>query len=124
MERLELPYYYGQEAMQHTFYRIPKVLFTDARLQGIATDSKVLYGLLLDRMSLSIEHGWVDEDGKVFIYFPVEEAAQLLGCGKDKILKLFAELDSKKGIGLIERKRQGQGKPTRMYVKKFYAEDS
>ena len=69
MERLELPYYYGQETIQYAFYRIPKLLVTDERFQGISTDAKLLYGLLLDRMSLSLENGWVDEENRAYIYF-------------------------------------------------------
>ena len=116
MERLELPYYYGQEAIQYAFYRIPKLLVTDERFQGISTDAKLLYGLLLDRMSLSLENGWVDEENRAYIYFPVEEIMERMHCKSEKAVK--------RGVGLIEKKRQGQGKPQRIYVKKFTALDS
>lgn len=116
---LSLNYYYGNEAEQYSFYRVPKVLFTDVRYRGVSVEAKVLYGLLLDRMALSIKNGWSDSDGKVFIFFTLEDALALLGCGKDKAVKLFKELDTQGGIGLIERKRQGQGRPTKIYVKNF-----
>lgn len=116
---LSLNYYYGNEAEQYSFYRVPKVLFTDSRYRGVSVEAKVLYGLLLDRMALSIKNGWSDSDGKVFIFFTLEDALALLGCGKDKAVKLFKELDAEGGIGLIERKRQGQGRPTKIYVKNF-----
>ena len=110
--------YYGNEAEQYSFYRIPKTLLTDPRYKGVSIEAKVLYGLLLDRMGLSIKNGWMDSDKRVYIYFTQEDAMALMSCGKDKATKLFRELD-KDGIGLIERKKQGQGRPTRIYVKNF-----
>ncbi len=92
------------------FFRIPKLLLTDARFAEISTDAKLLYGLLLDRMELSYRNGWVDDQNRVFIIFTVEEVMETLRCRSEKAVRLFAELDSKKGIGLIERKRQGLGK--------------
>ena len=113
------PYYYGLEAEQFSFYRIPKLLVTDECFYSISTDAKLLYGLMLDRMSLSIKNGWTDDLGRVYIYFPIEEVMELLHCKSEKATRLMAELDSKKGIGLIERVRQGQGKPSIIYVKNF-----
>ena len=115
---LNLDYYYGNEAEQYSFYRIPKTLLTDPRYKSVSIEAKVLYGLLLDRMGLSVKNGWMDSDKRVYIYFTQEDAMNLMGCGKDKATKLFRELD-KDGIGLIERKKQGQGRPTRIYVKNF-----
>ena len=115
---LNLDYYYGNEAEQYSFYRIPKTLLTDPRYKGVSIEAKVLYGLLLDRMGLSVKNGWMDSDKRVYIYFTQEDAMALMNCGKDKATKLFRELD-KEGIGLIERKKQGQGRPTRIYVKNF-----
>lgn len=116
---LNLDYFYGGEAEQYSFYRVPKVLFTDARYRGVSVEAKVLYGLLLDRMALSARNGWFDSGNRVYIYFTMEDAMALLGCGKDKVVKLFKELDQDSGIGLIERKKQGQGRPTKIYVKNF-----
>ena len=113
------PYYYGLEAEQFSFYRIPKLLVIDECFRSISTDAKLLYGLMLDRMSLSIKNGWTDDLGRVYIYFPIEEVMELLHCKSKKATRLMAELDSKKGIGLIERVRQGQGKPSIIYVKNF-----
>ena len=108
---LNLPYYYGHSGEQYAFFRIPKLLLTDDRFAEISTDAKLLYGLLLDRMELSYRNGWVDDQNRVFIIFTVEEVMETLRCRSEKAVRLFAELDSKKGIGLIERKRQGLGKP-------------
>ncbi len=116
---LKLDYFYGDEAEQYSFYRIPKTLFTDARYKAVPVEAKVLYGLLLDRMGLSARNGWMDENNRVYIYFTVEDAVAQMGCGKDKAVKLFKALDSDTGIGLIERRKQGQGRPARIYVKNF-----
>ena len=89
---------------------------TDSRYKSVSIEAKFLYGLLLDRMGLSIKNSWMDADGRVYIYFTQEEAMDLMNCGKDKTTKLFRELER---IGLIERRKQGQGRPARIYVKKF-----
>ena len=115
------PYYYGCEAEQYAFYRIPKLLITDNRFRLVSTDAKLLYGLMLDRMSLSLKNGWLDDSNRVYIYFPVEEVMEVMNCKSEKATKLLAELDGKKGIGLIDRVRQGQGKPSIVYVKNFAA---
>ena len=113
---LNLDYFYGGESEQYSFYRIPKVLFTDAHYHTVPVEAKVLYGLLLDRMALSARNGWLDSARRVFIYFTLEDAMAFMGCGHNKAVRLFADLEK---IGLIERKKQGQGRPTRIYVKNF-----
>ena len=110
-------YFYGPQAEQFAFYRIPKALFTDPVYRGISTDAKVLYGLLLDRMSLSARNDWLDEQGRVYIVFTVEEIMENLACGNKKAVGLLRELEA--AAGLIERKRQGLGKPNLIYVKNF-----
>lgn len=98
-------------AFAFTLYRIPRQLVTGKDFKNLSTDAKLLYGLLLDRMSLSARNGWYDGQGRVYIYYTAEEIREDLCCGNDKALKLLAELDTKKGFGLIERIKQGQGKP-------------
>lgn len=110
-------YFYGAEAEQFSFYRIPKVLFTEERFRSVSAEAKVLYGLLLDRMSLSCKNGWLDRAGRVYIIFTIEEVMTALGCADQKAGKLLHELESK--CRLIERKRQGLGKPNLIYVKNF-----
>ena len=119
MQEIQFDYFRGMEAEQYTFYRIPKILFTAECFKTISCEAKVLYGLLLDRMSLSIKNRWFDEEDRVYIIFTVEEIMELLGCGRQKAIKNIAELDSEKGIGLIEKKRLGLGKPNVIYVKNF-----
>ena len=99
---MNFDYYYGDESNQFAFYRIPRQLITGEAFKKLSTDAKLLYGLLLDRMGLSAKNGWYDDMGRVFIYYTL------------------AELDTgKKGFGLIERVKQGQGRPTKIYVKRF-----
>ena len=114
-------YFYGPQAEQFAFYRIPKVLFTDPAFRGISTDAKVLYGLLLDRMSLSARNNWLDDAGRVYIIFTVEEVMDALCCADNKATRLLRELE---GVELIERKRRGLGKPSLIYVKNFISESS
>lgn len=97
----------------------PDCSLPGAQFRKLSTDAKLLYGLMLDRMGLSARNGWYDDTGKVFIYYTVSEIEHDLNCGHDKAIKLLAELDVGKGIGLIERVKQGQGKPARIYVKRF-----
>ena len=116
-------YFYGDEATEFSYFRIPCQLITHPRFKHLSTDSKLLYGMLLDRMSLSIKNEWYDDTGRVYIYYTVEEICNNLTCGRDKAMKLLAELDTVKGIGLIDRVKQGQGKPTRIYVKRFTTQE-
>ena len=120
---MRFDYFYGSQADSFAFYRIPRVLVTGDEFRSLSTDAKLLYGLMLDRMGLSIRNGWYDDEGRVFIYYRADEIQVDLNCGHDKALKLLAELDTAKGIGLIERAKQGQGKPTIIYVKQFTAPD-
>lgn len=112
-------FYYGNEAEQFSFLRVPKFLFTDKTFAGVSNDSKILYSFLLDRMSLSVKSGWLDEKNRVYIIFTHEEAQEVMGCGSDKCTKVFKELES---IGLIVRKKRGMGKPALIYVKNFVSD--
>ena len=94
--RSSFPYYYGCEGEQFSFYRIPKLLMTSEHFRKLSTDAKLLYGLMLDRMSLSMKNHWLDDQGRVYIFFPVEEVMQMLHCKSEKATKLLAELDSKR----------------------------
>ena len=114
-------YFYGGQAGLFSFYRIPKALFTDARIRGISAEAKILYGLLLDRMGLSVKNGWTDDTGRVYIIFTTEEIMEALCCADNKDTKLMKELE---GCGLIERKRRGLGKPNLIYVKNFASDSS
>lgn len=117
---MQFDYFYGNEAEQFTFYRIPKILITSPHFKKISDSAKLLYGLMLDRMSLSIRNGWLDDDNRAYIFFTTNDVMEQMCCGTEKASKMLTELDSEKGIGLIERVKQGQGKPAIIYLKKFY----
>lgn len=121
---VQFEYFYGSQAEQFAFYRIPKLLITSPEFKRVSDSAKLLYGLMLDRMSLSIKNGWVDDENRAFIYFTTNDVVEQMCCGTEKATKLLAELDVEKGIGLIERKKQGQGKPAIVYLKKFYVDDN
>ncbi len=118
---MTLDYFYGQAGELFSFYRIPKALFQESRFQNLSTDAKTLYGILLDRMSLSVKNEWFDKKGRVFIIFTIEDVKRTLRCADNKATRLLRELEE---FGLIERKRRGQGKPCLVYVKNFSAESS
>ena len=120
---IKFNYYYGKEAEQFSFFRIPKLLFTDSTFSKLSSDAKVLYGILLDRMNLSMKNNWIDEENKVYIIFTIEEIAEIMCCATQKATKILQELDDKKGIGLVEKKRLGLGKPNILYVKNFIIQE-
>ena len=120
MPKTEFDYYYGIEAEQFTFVRVPKVLFTDKEhFGGLSNEAKLLYGLLLERMSLSRKNNWIDKRNRVYIIFPVEEIEESLDVSHEKALNLLKELDDQSGIGLVKKKRRGLGLPSILYVKNF-----
>ena len=116
MEGLNLEYYYGIESEEFAFIKFPRLLIKDKRYRALDSDAKILYGLMLDRMSLSQKNDWYDDKGRAYIYYTLDEAQEDLGRGREKTVKVMDELEK---IGLIERRRQGQGKPSAIYVKKF-----
>lgn len=115
----EFNYFYGSDAEQFNFFRIPKKLILDPKFRGLSNDAKILYSIMLDRMTLSARNGWVDDENRVYIIFTVKDVTEELGCSERKAIMLMGELDTKKGIGLIEKKRQGLGRPNLLYVKNF-----
>lgn len=123
-DRIKLSYFYGREADQYSFYRIPKLLFTEEYFKKISVEAKVLYGLMLDRMSLSMKNQWFDTEGRAYIYYSLEDIMDAMGCSNKKAISIMKELDIESGIGLIEKKRQGQGKPTMIYLKQFMIQDA
>lgn len=118
-QKVSFNYFYGTQADQYSFYRIPKALFQNDYFRTLSSDAKILYGLMLDRMSLSIKNQWFDEKNRAYIYFSIEDIMELLNCGRNKAIKSMQELDKENGIGLIEKKRQGFGKTNIIYVKSF-----
>ena len=116
-----LDYFYGQSGELFSYFRIPKALFQDSRFRQLSTDARTLYGILLDRMSLSAKNGWLHEQGRVYIIYTVREVQESLCCAEHKAVKLFRELEQ---ADLIERKRRGLGRPSLIFVKNFSTEVS
>ena len=111
-----MEYFYGQEVELFTFYRIPKALITDKRFKNMRCEAKLLYGLLLDKIGLSCKNGWLDKQGRAYIYYSINSIMEDLGCAHSKAEKLLSELEQ---FDLLRRKRQGLGKPSMLYPLKF-----
>ena len=109
-KKVSFHYFYGSQADQYSFYRIPKALFQDEYFRGLSSDAKILQ--------------WFDEQNRAYIYFSIEDIMELLNCGRNKAIKSMQELDEENGIGLIEKKRQGFGKTNIIYVKSFMLEEA
>ena len=110
-------YFYGAQAEQFSFYRVPKVLFTKEQFRQLSAEAKILYGIMLDKLDLSVKNKWGDEKGRVYIIYTIEQIMADMNCADQKASKLLDELEKK--CGLIERKRQGLGKPNLIFVKNF-----
>lgn len=119
----DLSYFNNGELVNFSFFCIPRTLMKDEQFRSLSTDAKLLYGMLLDRMGLSARNGWHDDAGRIYIYYTVKEVCETMGCGRNKAMSLLAALDTNKGIGLIERIRQGQGKPDKIYVKRINVQE-
>ena len=110
--QFNLDYFHGNEASEFRFYRVPKALFGGE----LSLEAATLYSLMLDRVGLSVKNGWLDSLGRVFIYFVQKDVQKFLRCGHNRATAFMRELER---CGLIERKRQGLGKPAMIYVKNF-----
>ena len=124
MQKVQFEYFYNDDSEQYSFYRIPKLLFTEEYFSSLSCEAKVLYGLMLDRMSLSLKNKWFDEQNRAYIIFTIEDVMELLNCKSQKAVKIMKELDAEEGIGLIEKIRQGFGKPNIIYVKNFMIKEA
>ena len=124
MQKVQFEYFYNDDSEQYSFYRIPKLLFTEEYFSSLSCEAKVLYGLMLDRMSLSLKNKWFDEQNRAYIIFTIEDVMELLNCKSQKAVKTMKELDAEEGIGLIEKIRQGFGKPNIIYVKNFMIKEA
>ena len=109
-------YFQGEQIGNFTFFRVPKALFTNTEYKKMSTDSKLLYSLMLDRVTLSTINDWKDRWGHIYIYFTVNEIMKEMACCRQTAVNLLDELEN---AALIERKKQGLGKPNRIYVKHF-----
>ena len=113
---MKYDYFYEEQSEQFVFYKVPKVLCTEADFRELSSDAKLLYGLLLDRVALSKRNGWFNAEGRIYVIFTIENIKYALNCADKKATRLLVELEKH---GLIERKKQGQGKPALIFVKNF-----
>lgn len=113
---MNFDYFYGEQSEAFAFYRTPQVFYTDEKFRKLSSDAKTLYGILLDRVALSRRCGWLDEEGRVYVYMTVKSVETSLGCAHQKACGLLSELEE---FGLIERVKQRLCKPDRIYVKNF-----
>lgn len=109
-------FYFGSQAEQFSFIRIPKLLLLSPEFRELSIQAKMLYAVLLDRMSLSVKNHWMDEQNRVYIIYQVDEIVQDLGFTKRKAMDVLTELEQ---FGLVARKRRGRGLPNYLYVKNF-----
>lgn len=121
-EKITYSYYTSAQASQNAFFRLPRALYEKECFRGLSNDAKTLYALMLDGMSLSLANKWLDEDGKVYINYSIEDIMSTLNCGKTKAVALLKELDSESGIGLIEKKNMGIARASVFYVMNFVCE--
>ena len=111
-------FFYGMESERYNYITIPKLLMKDERFNQISAEAKLMYGLFLDRNSLSQKNGWLDEENRVYIIYTIEEIKKDLGCATEKVNKVLKELEA---IGLIYRKRNGNRKANHIYVMDYMA---
>ena len=119
---MDFEYFYGKQSSQYAFYRIPKQLFTESQFDALSVGAKLLYGMMIDRMELSQKNGWIDKQGRAYIYFTVDEVKDRFHCANDKAVKLMRELDSDRGIGLIESVKTGVRQAQYYLCQKFCSE--
>ncbi|HGR2507150.1 TPA: replication initiator protein A, partial [Streptococcus pneumoniae] len=116
---MDFEYFYNREAERFNFLKVPEILVDREEFRGLSAEAIILYSILLKRTGMSFKNNWIDKEGRVFIYFTVEEIMKRRNISKPTAIKTLDELDVKKGIGLIERVRLGLGKPNIIYVKDF-----
>lgn len=111
---MRMNYLYGKQADRYSFIWIPKTLMTEKIFSGMQSWAKITYGFLMDRMKFSLKNHWVDEDGLVYVVYPLEEIRKDMGITKKQAIEYLSELEN---AGLLERKPLGPGLPDRLYLK-------
>ena len=109
-------YYYGAQAEQFNFIRSPKAMIVDPMFADLSVNAKLLYGVLLDRMNLSMKNRWFDSENRVYIIYQIAEIMEDFNFSKKTAVRYLNELEN---FGLVEKKRRGLGLPSLLYVKNF-----
>lgn len=111
-EMMKFDFYYGEESEQYSFYSVPKMFFTCERFAGLSAMSKLLYGFLLDRMSLSRKRNWIDDKNRAYIKYSLNAITKDMGVSKNSVIKYMRELQE---FGLI-MKYPNEGMEDIIYV--------
>lgn len=91
---MSIKLYNINEEYREKFYQIPKVFFTNPKYIKLSNDAKMAWGILRDRLDLSIKNGWVDSKiGNIYFYYKNENPQNILNCKKDKVIKIKKELN-------------------------------
>lgn len=109
-------YFYKSQADKYSFIRIPKAMMTEDVFIPLSIQSKLLYGLLLDRMGSAVKNKWIDKEGKVYVIYKIEDICSDMGTSKGNAIKYINELCD---MGLVEKVQRGMGMPNLLYVKNF-----
>ena len=108
-------YFTITEQYREKFYQLPKVFFTNDNYKKLSNDAKISYAILKDRLDLSIQNNWVDQDGNIYFIYTVKQLEDILNCGNQKVSKIKKELEK---VNLLIQKRQGLNKPNLLYLLK------
>lgn len=114
--RINTDYFYRSEAGQFSFIKIPKLLVIGEDFSSLSISAKILYGLLLDRMAIASKNKWIDDEGRVYIQYQLSEIQEDMNISKRKAGECLNELQD---MGLIVKRKGGNGYPSRIYVKNF-----
>lgn len=109
-------YYYGSQADQFSFIRIPRTLLIEKEFEDLPLEAKVLYGLLLDHLGIAYKNQWMDEQNRVYLIYQIKEIQEDMHVSKKRAIQCLSELEK---FRLIEKKTRGQGLPNLIYVKRF-----
>ena len=113
---MRMSYFYGTQADQFNFIRIPKELVVGEAFASLSVQEKILYGMLLDRMGMSYKNKWMDEENRVYIVYSLDEIQSDMNVSKHKAVDCLAELEN---VGLIVKRKRGKGLPNQIYVRNF-----
>ena len=116
IENMKIPKTDWWEEREYRFYRMPKSLFADPIYQELSGGAIMLYTVLLDRLMLSAQNDWRDDNDEVFLRYSNRNLCELLHWSHDKVSRMMKELEAYR---LIRRRKHGQGKPDDIYILPF-----
>ena len=117
---MKLDYHYGRQAFQYAMVEIPYLMFIDDAFDTLSIEAKVVYGMLLNRIKLADRNGWRDEEGRLYVIYPLEQMNKDIRLSTRTISAALKQLEE---IGIIDIVIRGQGRPNIYYVKNFIYKD-